>query len=276
MLGGEIMKIIIGTNIFGKSLKQDLALQTYATLKKKYSGIVDVYAFQFEDDTVEVPDGIVVSKSLKRSSQDFVIGGKKKAPLIRDLYDSCAEKNTDYFIFTNSDVMISNRLIDYILTEKYIAFGCSRMDIRPIKSLDESMIPYRYEVAGFDTFVMKNDWYLKNRNLIKDYFLGSIWYDTAMTTILKLYGQNDPFVNDYPVKCLHPHHGWGSGTPNPENDWNTKLYNTENKDVMDSWGWFYHNVLTKRTPSFYFFDLLPDEKKIEKEHFDKYLLKNEL
>jgi hypothetical protein len=265
------MKISIGTNIFGESIKQSLGLETQIKLKTIFSDNVNLFALQRSKED-KIPD-THTRILLNRDSRDFVEGGKKSTPCVKDILDGLAETDCDYLVYTNSDVLFSDKFIKYILNGDYIGYACSRMDIRPIQSLDQTMIPYRYEVAGQDTFVIKKDWYIKNRHLIKEYLIGSILYDTALTCVLKQHGQNDPIINDYPIQIAHIHHGWGSGHPSPENTYNTNLYNSEEEKLREPWGWFYNNILIKRPSGFNMFELYPNEKQIEKEHFNKFLYK---
>ena len=267
------MKISIGTNIFGQDLKQTLGLQTQSKLKQLFPDNVELYAFQRSEKEL-IPD---THKRilLTRDSRDFVQGGKKSTPCVKDILDGLAETNCDYMVYTNSDILFSDKFVKYILDGDghYTGYACSRMDIYPIKDLNDKMVPYRYEIAGQDTFVIKKDWYIKKRNLIQDYLIGSILYDTALTCILKQHGQNDPIINDYPIQIAHIHHGWGSGHPSPENDYNKKLYGLEDEKIREPWGWFYHNVLIKRPDGFNMFSLYPKEKEIEKKHFDQFIYK---
>lgn len=263
------MKISIGTNIFGNDLKQTLGLQTQAKIKQLFPENVNLYAFQRSKKDV-IPDTHQL-KLLNRDSRDFVEGGKKSTPCVKDILDGLAETNCDYMVYTNSDIFFTDKFIKYILNGDYTGYACSRMDIYPVEKLSDKMIPYRYEIAGQDVFVMKKDWYIKKRHFFKEYLIGSILYDTALTCILKQHGQNDPIVNDYPVQIAHIHHGWGSGHPSPENDYNTKLYNSEDDQLKEPWGWYYHNILIKRPDGFNMFTLYPEEKQIEKEHFNKFL-----
>jgi hypothetical protein len=263
------MKINIGTNIFGNDIKQSLGLEPQYRLKKKYPDIVNLYAFQRKAEENISP--LHETKLLTRDSRDFVEGGKKTTPCVKDIFDGLAETNCDYMVYTNSDILFSYNFIKYILEGDYTAYACSRMDIEPINSLKDKMIQFRYEIAGQDTFVMKKDWYIKKRHVIKDYLIGSIWYDTALTCILKQHGNNDLIVNDYPVQIAHIHHGWGSGHPSPENTYNTNLYDSEDDKIKQPWGWYYHNILTKRANGYNMFTLYPNEKQIEKEHFGKFM-----
>jgi len=264
------MKISIGTNIFGSDLKQTLGIETQTKLKQLFPDNVFLYAIQRNDEE-PIPQSHT-RKIVNRDSRNFVEGGKKTTLCIKDILDSLAETECDYIVYTNSDVFFSDKFIKYILEGDYVGYACSRMDIYPINSLSDKMIPYRYEVAGQDTFVIKKDWYIKNRHLFKEYLVGSILYDTALTCILKQYGQNDPIINHYPIQIAHIHHGWGSGHPSPENNYNTKLYESEREELREPWGWYYHNILTKRPSGFNMFELYPNEKEVEKEHFGKYLL----
>lgn len=264
------MKISIGTNIHGNCSRQSHAIETHQVLQSRYSDIVKLYAFQRDKD-IKIPE-THKRVLLSRDSRDFVEGGKKTSPCLKDILDGLAETDCTYMVYTNSDILLSDCFMKYILDNDFTGYSCSRMDINPIQSIKEKLIPYRYEVAGQDVFVMKKDWYIKHRNIIKDYLIGSIWFDTALTCILKQYGNNDPIVNGYPVQIAHVFHGWGSGSTCPENTYNTKLYESEISQLREPWGWFYHNILINRPNGFNMFTQLPNEKEIEKEHFGKHML----
>jgi hypothetical protein len=263
------MKISIGTNFFKDNARQDVANHYFEVIHKKYEGIVNFYAFQKEISS-NIPEFFSIEK-LHRDSRDIVVGGSKSSPCIKDILDGLAETDCDYFVLLNSDIIIGDNFINKILENCWTGYSCSRVDIAPMKSVSDPLVAIRYEVAGFDAFVIQKKWYLDNKHLFKDYLMGSIWFDTALNTILKIYGQNDPFMNDYPYQIAHIFHGWGSGAPSPENEYNTKLYDSEPSIVRDSWAWYYHNILINRTPRNIHFELYPNEKNIEKTHFDKYI-----
>lgn len=265
------MKISIGTNVFGNIHRQTLGLQTQSKLKQMFPDIINLYALQRTKEEI-IPD-THTRILLNRDSRDFVENGKKTSPCLKDILDKLAETDCDYLVYTNSDILFSDKFIKYILNGDYTGYACSRMEIYNIKKLEDKLIPLRYEIAGQDTFVIKKDWYIKKREYIKEYLIGSIWYDTALTCILKQHGQNDPIINDYPIQIAHIHHGWGSGNPSPENKYNTKLYDSEDLQIRQPWDWYYHNILTKRPSGFNMFELYPNEKQIEKEHFNKFLYK---
>ena len=263
------MKISIGTNFHTPSFRQDVALHYFNNAKQHYSDIVNFYAFQ-KDISMNIPDFFKI-KSLSRDSRDFVYGGIKTSPCIKDILDGLAETDCDYFVLINSDILIGKKFIDKILEDKWLGYSCSRVDVGNISNLNDPLTILRYEVAGFDAFVFNKNWYISNRDIFKEYLLGSIWFDTALNTLLKIRGQNDPFMNDFPIQIAHIFHGWGSGKKSPENDYNIKLYDSEPLDVRESWAWYYHNILINRTPTGIHFDLYPNEKEIEKKHFDKFL-----
>jgi hypothetical protein len=266
------MKISVGTNLFGNSNRQRLGIESQCRLKQRNSEIINLYAFQKNNN--ENFSEMHQTRLITRDSRDFVENGKKTSPCIKDIFDGLAETNCDYFVYANSDIIFGDNFLKYLLDGNFTGYACSRMDIMPINDLRDSIVPFRYEIAGQDVFVVKKDWYLRKRNIFKEYLIGSIWYDTAITCLLKQYGQNDPIINHYPVQITHIHHGWGSGLPSPENSYNTKLYESESSKIRDPWAWYYHNILTQRTNGANMFNLFPNEKQIEKEFFDKHLIKD--
>jgi hypothetical protein len=60
---------------------------------------------------------------LTRDSRDFVENGKKSTPCVKDILDGLAETNCDYMVYTNSDILFSDKFIKYILLLFCYYFG---------------------------------------------------------------------------------------------------------------------------------------------------------
>lgn len=266
------MKIALGTNLFGNYQRQELAKESYRRLASKYPN-VHIYDIQFKDeiDTYEISEGFITSFKLNRSSRDVIPGHEKKLPFVNDIFQVLADTDHDYFVFSNSDVMLSNRIIDFILEKEPTAFPGSRLDVRPIKNIDEPMIPVRWEIGGFDIFAMKTDWYRQHYWLFEDFLLGCCWWDHHFAGLLKIFGNNDPIANKNPAFGLHVHHGWGSGVENPGNKFNADNFNNSKfNQFRHVWDDYFAQILkVRRTPDFLFLNEYENEAETEREFFQK-------
>ena len=234
------MKILLGTNTFGNYKRQDIAVQSWKKLKEIFPDTVELMNIQFEDEmeSFNDPYGIPVKYVLKRSSLNLVPNATKKLPLVNDIFAYLCAYSSDYFIFTNSDVIINKNLITYIMEKQPECFACSRLDIQEIDDFSElrtKAVPVRWEIAGFDTFVFKKSWFLENQKLFNDYLLGKPEFDHVYAGIIKCFGDNTPLGNQYPPFCFHIHHGLSSVTTEcPEREFNEKTMKTNPLDTFAS------------------------------------------
>jgi hypothetical protein len=271
------MKILIGTNTFGSYDRQDIAVDSYKALKSQYPDVVDVIDVQFQDEkeTFKNIYGLDVKFDLKRSSLDAVKNAEKKLPFVNDIFNVIYDHSSDYCIFTNSDVILNKSLVEYIIKNKPDCFACSRLDIQPITSfseLREKATPVRWEIAGFDTFVFKRDWFFKYRYLFHDYLLGRPQFDHVYAGIMKCFGDNTPLGNQNPAFCFHIHHKvkWLDGSG--ETDFNNNSLKEHALDhIMANLMFFNlkHN-LCRRKPWGAFLQPEANEQQQEKMFFDTF------
>lgn len=273
------MKILLTTNTFGSYKRQDIAIQSYKKLLEEFPDILSFFDIQFRDEkeTFNNVYGLDVTFSLKRSSLDIIDDAEKKLPLVNDLFCVAADLAEDYFIFTNSDVIINKNLIEYIIKNKPECFACSRLDIEDnftdLSELKEKIKPVRWEIAGFDTFIFRKEWFLKYKHLFNDYFLGKPEFDHVYAAIMKCFGDNTPFGNHYPPFCFHIHHGMNSVLiDSPESRFNRKTMNSNPLDKIMTCLMFFHlkQNLCRRTPWGAFIHPKEDEKALEKMLFDTF------
>lgn len=269
------MKILLGTNTFGTYDRQDIAVDSYKELKKLFPNNVDIIDIQFQDEKHNFKNhyGLDIKFDLIRSSKDVIDNPEKKLPFVNDLFSVIAEYSEDYFIFTNSDVIINKNLIEYIINNRPECFACSRLDISPINSFSElrqKASAIRWEIAGFDTFVFKKEWFLKYKHLFNDYLLGRPQFDHIYAGIMKCYGDNTPLGNQNPPFCFHIHHPvkWLDGSNLTEFNNNTvKKYPLD--QLMANLMFFNLKFnLCKRTPWGRFLKPQDNEKEQEKILFD--------
>jgi hypothetical protein len=267
------MKITIGTNTFGNIHRQNIAVESWYALRDKFD--IDLYDFQFVDEQKSFSKNYNLDTifSLKRSSADLFNNGKKLPyvnDIISDLSDNC---KGEYFIFTNSDVIIMPSLINLIKESEPDCISCSRLDITNVSSfenLKSEANPVRWEIAGFDTFVFKKQWYLRHKQLFQDYFLGRPAWDVVYTGLMKVYGKDFYIGNYNPPLCMHMHHGLASTiNETVEKDFNINNCNLRTIDnfMGKMMGCYIHRYLIRRQPYGAFLHPIANEQEIEKDYF---------
>lgn len=261
------MKIALAVNTFDTDLNRfKLANQSYEMLSKQDN--VDVFDIQLPSKKGKFK----TVDSLKRVSSDVIPGSTKDLPFVNDLFGIAADLDYDYFIVTNADVMISPRLIDHIIDNDITALPCSRLDVEPVADISQGMKPVRWEIAGFDTFCFKTDWYKEHSGLFKDYLMGKPYYDHHYATLMKVFGNNDILGNKNPAFCLHEHHGTAAvTTQDVEQNFNKVQYNNSilAQKYRFIWDEFFEEHLLKRKPWGRFQREVEGETELELKHFEK-------
>ena len=260
------MKIALAVNTFDTDLNRfKIANQSYEVLDSMDS--VDVFDIQLPS----VKGKFKTVDRLPRVSSQIIPNSTKDLPFVNDLFNIAADLDYDYFIVTNADVMISPRLIDHILEKNITALPCSRLDVHPVKDIKQDMKPVRWEIAGFDTFCFKTDWYKEHSGLFKDYLMGKPYYDHHYATLMKVFGNNDIIGNKNPAFCLHEHHGMAAvTTQDVEQNFNKMQYNNSTlvQKYKSIWDDFFEQHLLKRKPWGSFRHEIENEAEIEHNHFD--------
>lgn len=270
------MKIKIITNTFQKYHRQDVAVQSWIHLTSLFSDI-EIINLQFSDETENsfYPE-LTTRYVLDDNSTKFISESTKKLPCLNEMFLKALAEDCEYFIITNSDVIIMPSLIEYIRNKKLSAMACSRLDIEDIDSyqevLDKNLKPVRWEPAGFDVFVFQKEWAVKHQQYFKStYFLGKPKFDVVWAGYIKTFGDNSPLGNQYPPYCFHIHHGNSSCyLESVEKDWNHNLLKNNPMDAL------MHNImvlhlkmnLLNRTPWGAFLNIPEQETKLEKEFFE--------
>lgn len=268
-------KIIIGFNSFKPCDRNFVALDSWNHLKQQQL-VHDVVDVQFVGDLNH--EHVTTIDQLRRDSSMFVDNSTKKLPVVKDVLDILADQSCDYFIFTNSDVIINKNLIKHINKHKPQAFACSRMNINQIESFDnvlnQKITPTRYEVAGFDTFVFQKEWYLDNNHIFNDYLIGMPVWDVVYAGMIKLFAGNHPLGNQNPPFCFHVEHDitWQHDPTAPERVYNRQLLEQTHLDklVFSIFDKYIVDVLIKRQPNGAFMIPHHNETDIEQQYFNNF------
>lgn len=154
---------------------------TFASIEnaKKYCNCqaeITICTTQFEEDKSIIPDCFTVLSNLAYSILDInkKLSGKK-LPLIKDILLKTNEiPNTDYIIYSNSDIALMPFFYDFVfekIKEKHDAIIVNRRRI-PKKFNSKEQLPQMYAELGkshpgFDCFIFKKE-------LLSKFILGNI------------------------------------------------------------------------------------------------------
>lgn len=252
-------QILLTTNTFSSYKRQDLAVQKMHLLQNKNAN-VKCALIQFEEEQTSYEDyPIDKLRVLKRSSKsDLKVS--KQLPYIKDLFDVSRDYSEDIFVFSNSDIILSQKLINYINNNDIEAVGISRIDISPIEDLTQSSTIIRMEPAGFDTWVVSKKWWTKHSKLFPDMLLGRPEFDVVYTALMDLNSKNTHISTEY--LTYHPMHEIVSFTKDECYHYNIKFKENQYKKLFDWWGNICNQTYLSRPDWGSFLKFLPDEKEI--------------
>ena len=250
------MKLSIGTNIFAENKRQTFAIEILKKFKQKYSEI-EIYNITFKDE--KNTDGFIHLPVLCRNSSDFTKNFSKKKPIAKELFNSLAQTDCDYFLFLNSDIFLTNKCIKLILKQEYDSYIFSRIDTYDINSLNDSIIPMRMEIAGFDAWCVKKEWWLKNSDKFPDYIYGESLWDLHYG--LTLYYNSNCFLGNKDTFIAHIKHPLQWTEDSLEQKYNATFW--ESSSFHRIWHDYVYKILIQRQPQGQFLEPLPNEEELE-------------
>lgn len=259
-------KIFIATNTFSKHKRQDLCLEKLLLLKENNPN-VDVGLIQFESEKIPYQN-IPIYYNLKRSSRD-IINSTKQLPLFNDLLNTASEISEDIFVYCNSDIILSQKLIDLINSTEIEAFGVSRSEIFDINNLDDLATLVRVEPAGFDCWVISKKWWNEHKNKFPDAFLGKPLFDVLYTMIMFLNSNNKFISNKHLI--FHIVHGKESFEKDECFIFNERLVGPEYQKFWKVWNEIEKKTFYLREDWGYFLKFNAEEEKNIEEIKQNYL-----
>ena len=259
------MKIAIGTNYFKTYDRQTRAQECLRELKRRHSEI-SLYDVQFADEFSGHIDDFENLPLLTRSSKD-VTTGKKKLPFVNDVFNVLSETDADYFVFTNSDILIREELVNVLLTQNITGRACSRVDIHPINSIQEPIKLYRWEIAGFDTFMFENKWYRANKHYFEDFLMGSVYFDHHYAGVIKAVTK-DKIENKNPPLILHEMHQCNWSIEDEEAKFNdNQRKKSPYRYLSQQWDEYFDKYLRFKRRNGFVFDTENDVEQIEEQKY---------
>jgi hypothetical protein len=250
-------KVLIGTNVYGKYHRQNLGIDSLHKLKQKNTN-VDICLVQEPQDLIEY-ENIQIFKQLKRNSSDL-LNTKRKLPFVNDIFDVLCNNCEDYFLFCNSDIILSQNLIDQINNTDIEAQAISRIEIPHINKLSDSFCPIRIEPAGFDCWIFSKKWWIDHKHLFQDYLLGKPYFDVYYAMLMFLHSKNLFISNQYLIyHILHEKTAFIEDECLKFNKEQTFKFYAENEKI---WGECCNNTFLKRSDYGRFLNFNSNENEI--------------
>ena len=251
------MKLAIGINIFGNSKRQNHCIDVLKKLCFKKENI-NLYNITFENEKNDHPEFIHLPL-LKTKAKDTIDNSISQKPIVKQFFDILSDQNSDYFLFLNSDILISNKLLKLIFKKEYDTYCFSRHDIYEIDDYESPVQPFRIEIAGFDAWVVKNNWWKNNNNLFKNYVYAEHLWDVDYT--LTMYNNSNCCLCNKEFYIAHEKHQLNWNEHSLEAQHNSNLW--EKTQYPDRWKKFIYENLVFRLPHGQFLNPLENEKFLE-------------
>ena len=283
------MNISIGINSFkhenNLNSREKNCLDSLKKVKELSNHNISLYNISFVDDNIEYKDFQPLSK-LKLSSdkvikeyfkheglqneynlkKNDINNNTKKLPIINEILDILSETDCDYFLFLNSDCILTPAF-NKLKIENYDSYSLCRANTDDtINSLSDSVELEAISVHGVDGLLIKKDTWLSIKNNFEKFILGRFYWDSYFSAKLKLLSKSK-YLNKTPFLLLHENHS-------NRDDMHIENYYAEDvfkRDMLVSHLWFkFANYLEKRQTKgkAKWFIPLPDEDKNEDSLFN--------
>ena len=253
------MKLAIGINIFGYYTRQDFCIDVLLRFASKHPQIT-LYNITFEGER-NYTLGFEHLPLLKTKAKDIIPNSTSEKPISKDFFDILSQTDCDYFLFLNSDILLTEKILKLILKAEYETYSFSRHDCYKIETLDK-IIPFRIEIAGFDAWAVKKSWWIENSHHFNDYIYAEHLWDVAFA--VEMYNRSNSFIGNKDVYLCHEKHELNWNEETPEAIHNTTLW--KKTPYHEKWHEFVFSYLIKRQPCGRFLYSLSDELEKEKEY----------
>ena len=247
-------QILIGTSTFDYYHRQNLCVDSLKKLSKLNSNVECCLIQQILDR--KHYDDIRIINRLTRNSSD-VFETNKKIPFINDILNVLEEESKDIFVFCNSDIILTQSVIDYINITDVEAFGISRIDISHINLLTDPASIIRMEPSGFDCWVISKKWWKLNKHLFKDFLIGRPYFDVMYTILMLLNSKNLYVSNKHLIFHINHKRAWSDKDECYHYNRLQKELHYNNLEKV--WGDCCNSTFLKRTDWGKFLNFLPNE-----------------
>jgi len=253
------MKIAIGLNIYKQNPTQDLAIECLKKIKNKNKN-VEIYNIGYEEEFVEIPE-FKSLPILQQSSIELTKNTQKKKPISNEFFDILSNQESDYFLFMNSDILLSQKVINLISKHEYDSYIFSICEINDIKTIEDAIVPYKMEVAGFDAWCVRNEWWKKNSCNIPKCIYSEVAWDNIF--MMSLFTNSNSKLCNKEFYIGHITHDMKWSRESPEGQYNMKTW--LQMPISNNWDYYMQTVLFNRHPFGSYLQPLTNEEELEKQ-----------
>lgn len=238
--------IAIGINIFKDFKRQQLCIDSLLRIKNKHKNVKLYNIQQAHTKYVDIHPNFETIYDKGRVAANTVSGCNMQMPMVRDFFDALADTGNDYFIFLNSDIILTSKIVKFINNNDVDSVSMSRLAINEIDSIDSTNIQHsHFQIAGFDVWAIRTSWWKENRQHFPDYIYAISAWDVDYGARLMVLG-NSKFDIDFPAGCYHIIHPEKSHDDTPERKHNVNLFFEVNKPLCDAWHKYLFTILERR------------------------------
>jgi hypothetical protein len=165
---------------------------------------VELVTLQWPDERLAVPGWRTIARLREDSLSAAGRLGRRK-PIVRELFDLLAaeaeRRGRPWFCFTNADVRLTQRLVDFAAGFAGDVLAISRTEVDGADAAEVSS-------AGIDTFVVRTAWWIRHRGRFRGYILGEPVWDNVYAAMMLHHGEGR--VLNTPGWTFHERHpaGW--------------------------------------------------------------------
>ena len=152
-------------------------------------------------------------RCLKRDSNTVCNCQGIRKPLVSDLFDGLCSRAKEigcrYFVFSNADIQLTRQFKDLIAHTDLDAFIFTRHDYTSEPSEGDAKLFYR----GQDTYAVRTQWWIDNRQHFQPYIIGESLWDNVYTAKFARKGRSElAYLKNV---CLHQRHAqqWNPRSP---------------------------------------------------------------
>jgi hypothetical protein len=158
----------------------------------------------FTDEPACDAPGFDEVRCLEQDSNTITGCAGVRKPVMSELFDglckAAKERNVDYFVFSNADIQLSPSFGQLVASTDLDALVFTRLDYTTSPTSDDAKL----FVRGQDTFAVRTDWWMANRDHFKPYIVGESLWDNAYTAIFARKGRSALIYSK--DMCFHERH----------------------------------------------------------------------
>ena len=176
--------MLIGTHTFAArgdgARRQEAGVSSMRALQR-----VELVNVQFALEPHHMP-GVETLAVLTRTSNSVSRRSGPMKPIMSDIFDVLAQEASRrghrYFAFTNADILISQKAVDWMLEANLETYVFSREDFDETTGQAKGM-----ELAGTDVFVCTTAWWAQHRHRFRPYIAAEGVWDNVYTAIMMVH-----------------------------------------------------------------------------------------